>query len=343
LKRISLLKNYSTYIRYIGQPFYVKGLSKEKNLRIYSPKSPVFQLVVGRGCPVQCTWCGGGFLSLKTTTGREKVIFRGMEEVLQTIKEAASYGYESLYISFDPYPQEPDYYLALFSRIREEKLNRDCFFESFSLPTTDFIQSFKKTFPGKKSRIILSPDVGSVKMRRIHKGYAYTNQALLECLDQMKENRVFCELFFTLGVPFEKEEDLRKTARLQGEIRKRYSNVKAIRTFTLEMEPGAPWHLDSETFGVETSLRSFIDFYHYHGGKEGPFSSLGYWVPDYFKDEKDAKGFEEALHKIRCRDFCSIHPDPRKSFTPFWGRRFCGLSSLVWRVKDLVGKKRILG
>ena len=55
------------------------------------------------------------------------------------------------------------------------------------------------------------------------------------------------------------------------------------------------------------------------------------------------KGFEEALHKIRCRDFCSIHPDPRKSFTPFWGRRFCGLSSLVWRVKDLVEKMRILG
>jgi len=335
----SLLKNYPTYIRYIGQPFYLKGLSKEKNARIYSPKSPVFQLTVGRGCPVQCTWCGGGFLSLKTITGREKVIFRGVEEVLQTIKEAASYGYESLSISFDPSPQEPDYYLQLFSRIREEKVNLGCSFESFGLPTTDFIQSFKETFPGTKSRIILSPDVGSVKMRRIHKGYAYTNRSLMECLDRLKENRVFFELFFTLGVPFEKKEDLKKTAQLQREIRKRYSNVRAIRTFTLEMEPGSPWHLDSEMFGVETQLRSFMDFYHYHGGEESPFSSLGYWIPDYFKDEKDPKGFEKALQKIRCRDFCSIHPDAGKSSTPFWGRRFCSLSSLVWRVKDLVGKK----
>jgi len=334
-----LLKNYPTYIRYIGQPFYLKGLSKEKNSRIYSSKSPVFQLTVGRGCPVQCTWCGGGFLSLKTITGREKVVFRGVEEVLRTIKEAASYGYKGLYISFDPYPQEPDYFLRLFSRIREEKVKLGCFFESFGLPTIDFVKSFKETFPGTESRIILSPDVGSVKMRRIHKGYAYTNRALMECLDRLRENRVFCDLFFTLGVPFEKEGDLSETARLQREIRKRYSNVRAIRTFTLEMEPGSPWHLDSEMFGVETSLRSFMDFYHYHGGGESPFSSLGYWIPGYFEDEKDAMGFEKALQKIRCRDFCSIHLGGEKSFIPFWGRRLCGLSNLVWRAQDLLGKK----
>ena len=149
----------------------------------------------------------------------------------------------------------------------------------------------------------------------------------------------FLRPFLHPGVPFEKEEDLKKTAQLQREIRRGYSNVKAIRTYTLEMEPGSPWHLDSETFEVETSLRSFMDFYHYHGGEERPFSSLGYWIPGYFEEEKDAKGFEKALQKIRCRDFCSIHPNPRKSFTPFWGRRFCSLSSLAWRVKDLVGKK----
>ena len=30
----------------------------------------------------------------------------------------------------------------------------------------------------------------------------------MECLDQLKEHGVFCDLFFTLGVPYEKEEDL---------------------------------------------------------------------------------------------------------------------------------------
>ena len=75
---------------------------------------------------------------------------------------------------------------VLFARIREEKIKMECFFESFGLPTVDFIRSFKETFPGPKSLIALSPDVGSERTRRMHKGYAYTNQALMKCLDEME-------------------------------------------------------------------------------------------------------------------------------------------------------------
>jgi radical SAM superfamily enzyme YgiQ (UPF0313 family) len=335
-----LLKNYSTYIRYIGQPFYVKGVSKEKNFWMYSLKSPIYHLTVGRGCPVQCTWCGGGRSSLETITGRKEVTFRSVERVLQSIKEAVSYGYETFHICFDPYPQKPQYFLDLFSRIREEKIRMECFFESFGLPTIDFIKSFKTTFPGPKSLIALSPEVGSERRRKIHKGYAYSNQALMKTLDQMEANGVFCDLFFTLGVPFEKEADVQQTVQLQRMIRRRYSNVRGIRTFTIEMEPGSPWHLDPEEYGVKTSLDHFMDFYHYHSGDKNAFSSLGYWIPDYFDDARDEEGFELALQKIKCRHFCFIHPEARKSSTPFWGRRLCDLSSLFWKVKGFVSRHK---
>ncbi len=336
-----LLKNYHTYVRYIGQPFYVKGVSREKNFWMYSLKSPIYHLPVGRGCPVQCTWCSGNIPSQETITGRKGVTFRGIEEVLETIREALSYGYETFHICFDPYPRRPEYFLNLFSRIQEEKIRMECFFESFGLPELSFIQSFKKTFPGPKSLIALSPDVGSERVRRIHKGNTYTNQALMRCLDHLKEQGVFCDLFFTLGVPFEKEEDLQQTIRLQKDIRGRYPNVRGIRTFTIEMEPGSPWHLDPEEFGVRTLLRNFMDYYRYHSGEENAFSSLGYWIPDYFQGVEDEKEFEETLQKIKCRQFCFIHPDASKSSSPFWGRRLCDLSSLFWKVKRLAGKKAL--
>ncbi|OGP89440.1 MAG: hypothetical protein A2157_13315 [Deltaproteobacteria bacterium RBG_16_47_11] len=334
-----LLKNYSTYIRYLGQPFYVKGLSKKENFWMYSSKSPTYHLSVGRGCPVQCTWCGGGHLAQMRITGRREVLFRGVGEVVQTIKEALSYGYETFHLCFDPYPQKPDYYLRLFSRIREEKIKMECFFESFGLPTADFIRSFKETFPGPKSLIALSPDVGSVRARRIHKGYAYTNQALMKCLDEMEQHQVYGDLFFTFGVPFEKKEDVYRTIQFQRELRSRYPYVKGIRTFMVEIAPGSPWHINPELFGVKTPLQNFIDFYHYHSKEASPFSSLGYWIPHFFGNEMDEKGFEETLQKIRCRHFCFIHPDARKSSNPFWGRRLCDLSHLFWRAKDF-GRKR---
>ncbi|MBM4306615.1 MAG: radical SAM protein [Deltaproteobacteria bacterium] len=334
-----LLKNYSTYIRYIGQPFYVKGVSKEKNFWMYSLKSPIYHLTLGRGCPVQCTWCSGNIPSQKTITGRKEVTFRGVEEVLKTIKEALSYGYETFHICFDPYPGKPEYFLGLFSRIREEKIRMECFFESFGLPTPLFIRSFKETFPGPKSLIGISPDVGSDRLRKVHKGHAYTKKDLMACLDQLKSQEVFCDLFFTVGVPFEREGDVEQTIELQKEIRKQYPNVRGIRTFTIEMEPGSPWHLDPETFGVKTHLGNFMDFYHYHSGKENAFSSLGYWIPDYFEGTTDGKEFESKLHQLRCQNFCFIHPNARKSSNPFWGRRLCDISHLFWKVKGLIGKE----
>jgi radical SAM superfamily enzyme YgiQ (UPF0313 family) len=333
-----LLKNYPTYIRYIGQPFYVKGVSKKKNFWMYSLKSPIYHLTVGRGCPVQCTWCSGNIPSQMTITGRKKVTLRGIEEVLQTIQEALSYGYETFHICFDPSPKNPEYFLRLFSRIREEGVKMECFFESFGLPTLDFIKSFKETFPGPKSLLALSPDVGSDRLRKIHKGHAYTNQALMNCLDQLERHGIFCDVFFTVGVPFETTEDVQQTLQLQKKIRGRYSNVRGIRTFTIEMEPGSAWHLDPEAFGVETHLQNFMDYYHYHSGKENAFSSLGYWLPNYFPEAKNEMDFEKRLQKVKCRHFCFIHPNARRSSTPFWGRRLCDLSSLFWKVKGLGGK-----
>jgi radical SAM superfamily enzyme YgiQ (UPF0313 family) len=334
-----LLKNYRTYIHYIGQPLHAKGGSKERNFRADSLESPTYHLTVGRGCPVQCTWCSGNIPSQETVTGRREVIFRGVEEVLQSIREAISYGYESFHICFDPYPQRPEYFLNLFSRIRQEKIQMECFFESFGLPTIDFIKSFRETFPGPKSLIALSPDVGSDPGRKMHKGNAYTNQDLMDCLDQLKKHEVSCDLFFILGVPFEKEEDICQTARLQREVRNRYPNVREIHTYTAQMEPGSPWHLDPESFRVKTSLKNFLDFYHYHSGEESPSSSLGYWIPGYFQEVEDEIGFEERLQDIIGRSFCSIHPNAGKSSGPFWGKRFCDLSSVFWKMKRLAKGK----
>jgi radical SAM superfamily enzyme YgiQ (UPF0313 family) len=344
LNRISytnfpLLKNYSAYIHRSVSPFYANGYSRKKNLWTSSMKTPVFQLPVGRGCPVQCTWCGGGIPNQQTISGRREVVFRGIEEVIQSIKDAFSYGYQTFHVSFDPYPQKPDYYLRLFERIREERLQGECCFESFGLPTLDFIKAFKETFPGPGTRIALSPDAGSGRVRKFHKGYPYSNRALLESLRQMEEQGIFVALFFTMGVPFETEEDIEQTLRLQKEIRRRFSNVQEIRTFTIEIEPGSPWHLDPETYAVKSSLRNFMDFYHTYSGERRSSSSLGYWIPGCFPEVHDEKGFEKALQKFQCRHLGSVHPLSRTLFVPFWGKRRYDLSPLVWRVRDWVERK----
>ena len=336
---LPLLKNYTTYIRCAGQPDAVKSLNMVKGPRHSASTSPIFPLMVGRGCPAQCTWCSGNIPSQNTITGRTKVTFRGEEKVVQFLHEARSYGYQRFHVSFDPAPQHPDYFLRLFKRIREEKLSIECIFESFGLPTLDFVKAFKATFPGPNSRIVLSPDVGSDRVRKIHKGHAFTNLALKESLDRMKEHGVLCDLFFTVGVPFETKEDVEETIRLQREIRRGYRNVKDLRTYTLDMEPGSPWHVDPEAFGVETSLQSFTDYYHFHAQESRALSSLGYWIPDYFPGVKGEKEFKERLEKI-ARRCLSFTPGGRpKGSAPSWGRKLCDLSTLFRKARPAAGSK----
>ena len=337
----TLLKNHRTYIDWVLMPFFVKGASKERNRLFFSLKTPMFDLMVGRGCPVNCTWCGGGRDAQRSIAGRGAVIFRDMERVMESIREALRWGYETMHICFDPYPLRPDYYLTLFSRIRKERLPVEFFFESFGLPTSEFIDGFAQTF-GPRSLLGLSPESGSEEVRRRNKGYSYTNHELLDCLEYTREKGVQVDLFFGIGLPFERAEDLHETARLIAHIRRQFPNVKGFRTFTIEMEPGAPWHLHPEKFGVETTLQTFSDFYHYHKDEGEGFSAFGYSIPGYFPDlgEDAGEEFRQRLQAIKCRRFCFIHPDARKSSSPFWGRMLCRASSVMAEAgRWLRGKK----
>jgi len=343
----ALLKNHRTYIDWVLMPFFVKGFSKERNRLFFSLKSPMLDLMIGRGCPVNCTWCGGGRDAQRLIVGRREVIFRDIGRVMDSIREALHWGYETMHVCFDPYPRRPDYYLKLFSRIRDEKLKVEFFFESYGLPTRAFIDGFAQTF-GPRSLLALSPESGSEEVRRRNKGYSYSNQELWDCLAYTGEKGVKVDLFFAIGLPFEHEGDLEETARLIARIRRKFPNVQGIRTFTIEMEPGAPWHLQPERFGVETTLKTFADFYRYHKEEVEGFSAFGYHIPGYFPDlGADAGGeFQRRLQEIKCRRFCFIHPDARKTSSPFWGRMLCRASALVVSVerwsRGLRGAKIIL-
>jgi len=332
-----LLRNHRTYIRYMWLPFYVKGVSREKNFWMYSPKSPMFDLAVGRGCPVNCTWCAGSRSSQERISGRRRAIFRNTEKVLQSIEEALSYGYETMHVCFDPFPQKPDYYLDLFSKIRAKGLPVECFYESFGLPTAELIREFTKTFPGNKSLMALSPEVGSETVRRANKGYFYTNEQLMETLDVMRREGVYADLFFTYGVARETEQDLWDTLDLIKRV-KRFPNVRAIRAFSVEMEPGAPWHMDPDAYGIESPLQRFEDYVRHHADEGGdPFAPLGYTIPDYFeKSTSEVDSFAHRIQRFKCQHLCFINPNARKTSSPFWGRMLCRTSRAAWWIKKRI-------
>jgi len=331
---IRLLNNYETYVNYVGHPFlWKKSFSKEQNFSKLSIRSKTFPLALGRGCPVSCTWCSGSAISQQFITKRTKPVYRSIDKIVDSIKEALEYGYETMYVVFDPFPDKQEFFIDLFAKIREEKITCEMVFECHGLPTRPFIDAFHNTFPTKESFLCISPETGSERLRKIHKHHFYSNKDLLDCLSYLKEINLSTEIFFTYGIPGETPEDLKETIRLKKYIKKTFKNVHCIRVLSIEMEPGAPWYLDPAKYGIINDRPRFRDFYNAHSSKYNQtFSSLGYFIPDYFPssyDVKDAKGFERALQKIKCKHFCFLTPNPRESGPAWLGRLFCNFLSLM--------------
>jgi radical SAM superfamily enzyme YgiQ (UPF0313 family) len=332
---LSLLKDKEIYIQHMGMPFvWAKGLSKEENRKHFHLGYPIFPLNIGRGCSGNCTWCGGGGEAQQAVNGRKRVVFRSLEAVVKSMAEAVEMGYEMFNIAFDPGKEGERYYGELFPLLKRNHLRTRVYFESFSLPSEPFLEGFAKTFILDGSILALSPESGDEGVRRRNKTFSYSNDELMKAISAAEGFGIKVDLFFSMGIPGERYADLLKTVNLRREVKRRFKNVGRIWSSPITLEPGAPWHLHPEEFGIVSTKQSFLDFYR---GSSPEGGGLGYYIPNYKDDRKelDEKGFEAVLREAKCREFCSLHPNPTRASDPFWGRLFCRYMS--WRSKGKHG------
>lgn len=334
---LSLLQNYPTYVRSFSLPLaWSKYFTAEENWQHLNIKTTLFPLCVGRGCPVDCSFCGGSSSALYKFGGRREVAFRSPEKVVESIVEAKSYGYQTMEVCFDPTPEEDAYYLELFRQIRARGIEVDWYFECWALPTERFIRELKRTFPGENSVLAISPESGSEHIRRLNKGYFYTNEQMYARLDLAREVGLAIDVFFTIGVPHETREEIQATREVMAEIYRRYPNLKRLMVWSIQLEPGAPQFECPEKYGIEPERRNFLDFYQSHSGLfSDTYSALGYRSRCFFPEGEapDGRSFAEQLQEIKCEQFCFLHPDPRYYNPPEKGRAYCEERMRAWKEK----------
>jgi radical SAM superfamily enzyme YgiQ (UPF0313 family) len=200
--------------------------------------------------------------------------------------------------------------------------------EATGVTSKEFVDEFAQTFSEDYRVIALSPETGNEGIRRRNKGYFCSNAEYLEMLEYISSRKVNVEVFFTYGIPGENEELIKDTYRMRGEIVKKYGRRNCLRALSIEMEPGAPWQLNPDQYGVVSSRKTFADFLKAHSRMTtGTYTDLGYYIPDYFTKPLDSENpegdFAKRLQEIKCKQFCFVHPDGRKTSSPFWGRTLC--------------------
>jgi len=268
----TLLSNFDKYRRTISQfgdldPFAHKAKLKTQGWSY-----------LGRGCPVNCSYCGGGENAFRMLTGRHTPIFRSKEKVVETLARFEEMKISCTYMDFDPYPAKRKYYHELFNLIRKEKIDISVEFLLWSPCNKKFFRDFKRTFNPLYSTMSLSPESGSEYIRKLNKGFYYDNAELFRWLDNAKQEMIPIQLYFTSGLSGETEKHFDETINLGKRIAEEYPIV-SLSCNAIEMEPCCPRFLYPEKYGVSLKFRQFIDFYNaYKRLAEGlPISSiLGY-------------------------------------------------------------------
>lgn len=236
-----------------------------------------FYFTPGGGCPVNCSFCGGGRDAQMASFGRSGFYRFDLEKALGDVARAVSYGATTLRMCFDPSPRR-EWYLELFRGFRERNWKLRMVFECWSLPDASFLDDFARTFT-RDSVLILSPDCGSESVRRRNRGFAFSNAELLETATAVLNRGLRVDTYFSFGLPGETLEDLNITADL---IRRLNAMGATTSANPMYLDPCSPYHLRPEDWGITLRLRTLSDFIRAHASEMG---AIGYRTAELSEEE----------------------------------------------------------
>ena len=219
----------------------------------------VFYLCGGRGCTVNCSFCGGGRQAHRLLSGRQELALRSPKRLAEDAMKVSAAGYHTLYLCFDPPGLPPGHHEQFFQLMERVGTGQAMIFECYGLPSSSFLDAFARAFDLSGSQIALSPDSGDEATRRRHKGYSYTNAALHETLAACDRRGIATTVYFTL-LPGDGWDEVRRLRQLQQDLRRRYHS--AVMTLPVEMEPAAPWTAAPGRHGLTGELPAYdLDYF----------------------------------------------------------------------------------
>jgi radical SAM superfamily enzyme YgiQ (UPF0313 family) len=314
--RFDLLEHARLYFQQIRHIVWLRSFPRRLNFPFFTPgRMGGYIVPIARGCPVDCSNCGGGRTPAKQLGIRNGVSMRSVGAVAKELKKVHDYGIKDLYFAFDPLP-DSDYYPRLFRAIRDEQMHFRAVFETFRLPTKTLVQEFKKTFGqenGNANVMMISPETGDEDLRRKNRGYFYTNKQLIDKLDMLEREGISFQVSYTLGLPGESEKTLAATAKLWNKIKRRYRRLVTQTATIIDADPFSPMEITPDSYNITCRPRTLseIDALHRDSYKD----SYTGWVhlPIHHDcntlavDNRKPGVFratEVYLKKYKCRNFC---------------------------------------
>ena len=307
-ERFDLLRHSDRYIDQFCGPFFIPHKRPQAALmqvgqRLFGGATGRTMIIpAGRGCSVTCGWCGGGKLSHKKFQGRSDWFQLSVGRTAALIARAVEMGFDGVQACFDPTPSDPSHWIAVAEKVRESNVRTNIFFESYATPAPELVDALVSSF--NRVLISMSPESPDEAVRRRFRPLHFSNDDLVDAVKMCASKGADVMLCFGQGLPGETLETPAMATDLVKRCRKVAKGIRLqCRSFAIEMEPGSPWALKPDAYGITLDRRTFADYIDAHAPNSK--ANLGYRV-------KGAEpGFTEAIREQACKEMCPLPPSPR--------------------------------
>lgn len=242
-------------------------------------------LCLGRGCKIDCSFCGGSKHAHKILAGRDKIVLRSIDRVIEDIDRLYTMGIHQVSLSHDPAFLGKSYWSEFFSQMKKKDLRMGIYNEFFQLPSKEFLKEFVESTVPPHSQAIFSPLSGSEPVRRFN-GKPFTNAEFFETLSFLKEYSFPVTVYFSINLPREDNKTFENTLQMAREILDFYpGELLNIYNICHTIDPCSPMSLEPDKFFIDANMKSFMDYHHYC--QLNPFSTRG-------EDIDKLRGFKTA-------------------------------------------------
>ena len=220
-------------------------------------------LTSARGCRYHCSYCGGGKDSHKMLAGRMGLVTRSPQKLADDMVKLSKAGVIQASMSYDIAEMGEDYWREFFSLLRNSGAKISIYNEFFQNPEPAFIDDFARSVEMNHSSVVLSPLSGNERVRRLN-GKHYSNVALFDTLEYLSRYNIYLLVYFSLNLPGETNETFQETLNLARDVYDFYpTEYLRILNTVHTIDPFSPMNLFPDKFGIESSMKSFMDFYNY--------------------------------------------------------------------------------
>ncbi len=234
-------------------------------------------LTTARGCRYECAYCGGAKSSHKLLANRMGIVPRSPEVVVDELQKMVAQGYHQAALAYDIAELGEDYWGRFFSELQRRKVRIGLYNECFQMPTREFIDTFMANCIKEFSCLTLSPLSGNERVRRLN-GKHFSNEQFFEMIDLLRQHDSYLIVYFSLNLPGETNSTFAETIELAKEVFYIYPNrLLKILNSVHTIDPLSPMNVRAERYGVESSMKSFKDYYEYcqNTGEKSPASRNG--------------------------------------------------------------------